>query len=147
MDWPIQPRFWPDRGSSRFFPSIITRRNIRLIRVWYPGPLDLNQSTTSRSTRNEILCFRGRFQRASASVSPLASQMRSSSTDPCSRATLRDCGILRFVFLAFTVMTLLYRPPCHDVVFPQEHSRRQSYMIARTIYEISKRDGGAFVSQ
>ncbi len=108
--WPIQARFWLEWGSSRFFASIMTRRNIRLIRVWYPGPLDLNQSTTSQSTRNEILCFRGRFQRGSASVSPPASPKRSSSIDACSRAIRRDCGILRFVFLVFTVMTLLYAP-------------------------------------
>ena len=135
-----------------------------MIRVWYPGPLDLNQSTTSQSTRNEILCFRGRFQRASAPVSALASQMRSSSTDPCSRAILRDRGILRFVFLALTVMTLLYRPSCHDDMFPVEHfggpewpihppgvprwaTRPMSYMIAPTIYEIFNGDHGGFVRQ
>jgi hypothetical protein len=122
--WPIQARFWLEWGNSRFFPSIITRRNIRLIRVWYPGPLDLNQSTTSQSTRNEILCFRGRFQRGSACVSPPASQKRSSSIDPCSRAIFsrRDCGIRRFVFLTLAVMTLLYARSCHDAMFLQEHS-------------------------
>jgi hypothetical protein len=123
----------------------MTRRNIRLIRVWYPGPLDLNQSTTSQSTRNEILCFRGRFQRGSASVSPPASHKRSSSIDPCSRAIRRDCGIRRFVFLGFTVITLLYDLSCDDVMFPQEHLGHPSYIIAPTIYEIFKGDGGAFV--
>jgi hypothetical protein len=33
-----------------------------------PGPLDLNQSTTSVSMRNEILRLRERFQRDSAPV-------------------------------------------------------------------------------
>src|ERR1700685_2083254 len=65
----------------RFFPSIITLLNIRLIRVWYPGPLDRNQSTTSVSMRNEILSLRGRFQRGSASFASSASTNRSFSPD------------------------------------------------------------------
>jgi hypothetical protein len=113
----------PYLSPVRFLPSIMTFLNIRLIRVWYPGPLDLNQSTTSISTRNEILRLRGRFQRASASPSSSASNNRSSSTDARSSRTFpgRARAFRRFVFLVLAVMTQSYTPHRHDVMFLQEH--------------------------
>src|ERR1700733_2425159 len=106
-------------SPDRFFPSIITLLNTRLIRVWYPGPFDLNQSTTSVSMRNEILSLRGRFQRGSAPVFSSASDNSSSSTDACRSPILpgrsrgddcRDDGraFRRFVFLVLGVITLSY---------------------------------------
>jgi hypothetical protein len=87
------------------------------------GPLDLNQSTTSVSTRNQILRLRGRFQRDSALPSFSASNNRSSSTDACSSISFpgRDRAFRRFAFLLLAVMTQSYALHRHDVTFLQEH--------------------------
>jgi hypothetical protein len=78
---------------------------MRLIRVWYPGPFDLNQSTTSRSTRSEIRCFRGRFQRDSGLASSSASENKSSSTAANSSMVAGRALSFRLSFLDLRVMT------------------------------------------
>ncbi len=109
----------------RFFPSCITLRSIRLIRVWYPGPFDLNQSTTSRSTRSDIRCFRGRFHRDSGFASSSASENKSSSTEANKRSIVRGCTLAFFLlFFDLRVMTQLYIPHRHHITFLQEHSSR-----------------------
>jgi hypothetical protein len=105
----------------RFFPSCITLRRMRLIRVWYPGPFDLNQSTTSRSTRSEIRCFRGRFQRDSGLASSSASENKSSSTAANSSMVAGRALDFRLFFLDLCVITELYIPYRHHVTFLQEH--------------------------
>ena len=87
------------------------------------GPFDLNQSTNSVSTRNEILRLRGRFQRASAPVSGSTSENKSSSTDARSSMTLRRSRP-RFaaLLLRLSCMTLSCAHYRDDVVFLQEHS-------------------------
>jgi len=79
------------------------------MRVWYPGPFDLNQSTTSQSIRNVSRCFRGRFQRDSAAGSCSASPNRSSSTEAKMRPTRPPCRrtFFRRVFSNLDVTPLL----------------------------------------
>jgi hypothetical protein len=82
---------------------------MRVMRVWYPGPFDLNQSTTSQSIRNVSRCFRGRFQRDPAGGSGSASPKSSSSTEAKMRPTLfpRGRAFFRRVFFALDVTPLL----------------------------------------
>jgi hypothetical protein len=94
---------------------------MRLIRVWYPGPFDLNQSTTSRSTRSEIRCFRGRFQRDSGLASSSDSENKSSSTAANSSMVAGRALDFRLFFLDLRVTTELYIPYRHRVRFLQEH--------------------------
>ena len=70
------------------------------------GPLDLNRFWTSISMRNEILRFRGRFQRASAPMSSSTGSNKSSSTDARSSITFpgRALASRRFAFLGFAFL-------------------------------------------
>jgi hypothetical protein len=62
----------PDGASSLLSRPILLLLHypprMRLIRVWYPRPLDLNQSTTSRSTAEKCAAF---SVGSSATPSPL----------------------------------------------------------------------------
>src|ERR1700741_224992 len=54
----------PQVGSLRSPACCAQDDNSPYVSQWARGPADLNQSTTSVTTRNEILRLRGRFQRA-----------------------------------------------------------------------------------
>ena len=93
--------------------------------------LDLNQSTTSVSTRSEILRLRGRFQRASVLPSSSAKNSRSSSNDACSSISFRGRG-RGFDFLVLGVTTQSYAPYRHDVTLLQEHCDRRALVSYRS---------------
>ena len=55
------PSHSPDAFFSSFISSFINFRSARLIRVWYPRPLFLNQAITSASRRSVTGFLIGRY--------------------------------------------------------------------------------------
>src|SRR5262249_23495654 len=104
-----------------------------------PGPLDLTQSTTSQSIRNEILCLRGSTATQAQHCLPPTEATRPQPTPTRAAARSFPFASSRFAFLGLAVITVVYARVRDDETFLVEHLSRTGRSIKWSMADGSRK--------